>query len=341
MMSTRSPAPPRGRASRVPGSRDAGRPPAPPPGAGQPGAGVRVRDGGRDHRGASAAAAAGPVGRAAGRAACPGRDPAAAGAGCGAGRATGAGPTPAGVGSVLAPLLSAATLGSHVGMLVTSLATGQVLYSSNAAGGFAPASTTKIATAVAALSVLGPAAQFRTRVVAGAVARAASSWSAGATRRWPPGTPPAADYPQPATLAALAAQTARALRARGTSQRDASGYDTSLYAGPGLAPGWPDSYVTTGNVTPDQLAGGRPGPADARRRPAGRRRPAERARPDVRARAGGGRRPSPASCALTASACTGTPAAATAPRPRRGAGVGVLAAAGADRRARCCSRATT
>ena len=28
------------------------------------------------------------------------------------------------------------------------------------------------------------------------------------------------------------------------------GYDTSLYTGPALAPGWPESYVTTGNVTP-------------------------------------------------------------------------------------------
>jgi serine-type D-Ala-D-Ala carboxypeptidase/endopeptidase (penicillin-binding protein 4) len=28
------------------------------------------------------------------------------------------------------------------------------------------------------------------------------------------------------------------------------GYDTSLYSGPAMAPGWPASYVTTGNVTP-------------------------------------------------------------------------------------------
>ena len=28
------------------------------------------------------------------------------------------------------------------------------------------------------------------------------------------------------------------------------GYDTSLYTGPTMAPGWPQSYITTGNVTP-------------------------------------------------------------------------------------------
>ncbi len=28
------------------------------------------------------------------------------------------------------------------------------------------------------------------------------------------------------------------------------GYDTSLYTGPGLAPGWPENYITTGDVTP-------------------------------------------------------------------------------------------
>jgi D-alanyl-D-alanine carboxypeptidase/D-alanyl-D-alanine-endopeptidase (penicillin-binding protein 4) len=187
----------------------------------------------------------------------------------GTARGSGSALTPAGVGAVLTPLLSAATLGSHVGMLVTSLATGQVLYSSNAASGFAPASTTKVATAVAALSVLGPAAQFRTRVVAGA-SPATIVLVGGGDPTLAAGPPPASDYPQPATLAQLATQTARALRARGTGHVTV-GYDQSLYTGPGLAPGWPDSYVTTGNVTPissleiDQgrlTAGGAPQDAD-------------------------------------------------------------------------------
>jgi D-alanyl-D-alanine carboxypeptidase/D-alanyl-D-alanine-endopeptidase (penicillin-binding protein 4) len=63
------------------------------------------------------------------------------------------------------------------------------------------------------------------------------------------GRAPAADYPQPATLASLARQTARSLRVH--HQRAVRlGYDVSLYTGPLMAPGWTTSYVTTGNVTP-------------------------------------------------------------------------------------------
>ena len=71
------------------------------------------------------------------------------------------------------------------------------------------------------------------------------------TRPLAAGPPPAADYPQPATLASLAASTAAALRATHTSRVRLS-YDTSLFTGPGLAPGWKPSYVSTGNVTPIQ-----------------------------------------------------------------------------------------
>ena len=60
---------------------------------------------------------------------------------------------------------------------------------------------------------------------------------------------PAQDYPQPATLASLAAQTARALKSQGRTTVSV-GYDTSLYTGPTMAPGWPASYISTGNVTP-------------------------------------------------------------------------------------------
>jgi D-alanyl-D-alanine carboxypeptidase/D-alanyl-D-alanine-endopeptidase (penicillin-binding protein 4) len=156
--------------------------------------------------------------------------------------------TPGGVARSIAPLLTSAALGAHVGMLVTSLATGRVLYSSNATAGFAPASTTKIATAVAALSVLGPSARLATTVVTGA-SPATVVLVGGGDPTLAAGTPPAADYPRDATLSQLAALTARALRARGRSSVTVQ-YDTSLYTGPGLAPGWPASYVSTGNVTP-------------------------------------------------------------------------------------------
>jgi serine-type D-Ala-D-Ala carboxypeptidase/endopeptidase (penicillin-binding protein 4) len=158
-----------------------------------------------------------------------------------------AGATAAGLAAALAPLLASSSLGGHVGMEISSVATGQVLWSRHATSGFTPASTTKLATAVAALHVLGPDTRFTTRVaLAGGTGLILVG---GGDPTLAAGSPPASDYPRDATLKALAAQAARALRARGT-RRVRLGYDTSLYTGPGMAPGWTKSYVTTGNVTP-------------------------------------------------------------------------------------------
>jgi serine-type D-Ala-D-Ala carboxypeptidase/endopeptidase (penicillin-binding protein 4) len=156
--------------------------------------------------------------------------------------------TAAGVTAALGRELGSAALGPHVGAVVEDLSTGQVLLSRQAGSGFAPASTAKLAVATAALHVLGPAARFTTRVVAGP-APSDLILVGGGDPTLAAGPFPASDYPQPATLASLAAATARALRARGVRSVRLS-YDTSLFTGPGMAQGWPDSYVTTGNVTP-------------------------------------------------------------------------------------------
>ena len=50
-------------------------------------------------------------------------------------------------------------------MVVTDLASGRVLFARAAGVPATPASSAKVATAVAALAVLGPAARFTTRVV--------------------------------------------------------------------------------------------------------------------------------------------------------------------------------
>ena len=144
-------------------------------------------------------------------------------------------------------MLSSAQLGQQVGAVVTDPVSGRVLYASGAATMLQPASTAKLATAVAALDVLGPGARFTTRVTAGPAA-GSIVLVGGGDPTLAAGPPPASDYPQPATLKALAAATARALHARG---RDSVrlGYDTSLFTGPALAPGWPAAYVSTGNVT--------------------------------------------------------------------------------------------
>src|SRR6266851_2992383 len=157
-------------------------------------------------------------------------------------------PTSHGLSAALAPILASRALGSHVAAVVTDPVSGAVLFSSGGSSPAEPASTAKLATGVAALAALGPGARFTTRVVAGAAAGSVVLVGGG-DPTLTAGPPPASDYPQPATLASLAAATARSLRAQGLTRVRLS-YDTSLFSGPLLAPAWPTGYVSTGNVTP-------------------------------------------------------------------------------------------
>jgi D-alanyl-D-alanine carboxypeptidase/D-alanyl-D-alanine-endopeptidase (penicillin-binding protein 4) len=156
-------------------------------------------------------------------------------------------PTTEGLRSALSPALSSPSLGSHVLALVTDPQTGQVLLSEGGSGTATPASTAKLTTALAAIDVLdGGRARFATRVVelsAGSIILVGGGDPTLAVNPYPAGS-----YPEPATLAALATATASKLKAAGQT-RVTLGFDTSLYSGPGLAPGWPAAYVTTGNVT--------------------------------------------------------------------------------------------
>jgi serine-type D-Ala-D-Ala carboxypeptidase/endopeptidase (penicillin-binding protein 4) len=156
-------------------------------------------------------------------------------------------PTASGLRAALSGPLSAAALGSSVSALIADPATGQVLLSEHGTQAMTPASTTKLATGLAALAVLGGDHTFATRVVRGDSADSIVLVGGGdptlAANPFPAGS-----YPQPATLSALAASTARALIAQG--HRSVSlGYDTSLYTGPGLAPGWSQSYISGGDAT--------------------------------------------------------------------------------------------
>jgi len=157
-------------------------------------------------------------------------------------------PTATGLRRALDGPLSTAALGKQVSVLVADPVTGRVLLSEHGSEPMTPASTTKLATSLAALAVLGGEARFTTRVVRGTGPDSIVLVGGGdptlAVNKYPAG-----DYPQPATLASLAASTARALKAEG--RRDITlGYDTSLYAGPTLAPGWSADYVSGGDVTP-------------------------------------------------------------------------------------------
>jgi D-alanyl-D-alanine carboxypeptidase len=163
------------------------------------------------------------------------------------------GPTVAGVTASLSAIMDSGDLGPADGGMVLDLATGRVLYSLNAEVGLTPASTTKLATAVAALDVLGPAARFATVVRQGATP-AQLVLVGGGDPTLAAGAYPLADYPQPATLRSLAAATARSLRAKGIAAVRLS-YDDRLFTGPEQALGWPalgapDNYILTGNVAP-------------------------------------------------------------------------------------------
>lgn len=155
-------------------------------------------------------------------------------------------PTASGLAAMLSAALPPGATGSGVGVEVAEAGTGQVLYSANASTPVTPASTTKVVTAVAALAVLGPDARFTTAVrqVGSTVVLVGGGDPTLAVNEYP-----SSDYPRPATLAQLAAGTARALKAQG-HQSVRLGYDTRLFSGPGTAQGWTSSDISTGNVTP-------------------------------------------------------------------------------------------
>jgi serine-type D-Ala-D-Ala carboxypeptidase/endopeptidase (penicillin-binding protein 4) len=154
--------------------------------------------------------------------------------------------TVSGIGAMLGGRLPPTATGKGVGVEVADAATGQVLYSDNAGTPATPASTTKVVTAVAALSALGPDARFTTSVaqVGSTIVLVGGGDPTLAVNAYP-----SSDYPRPATLAQLAAGTARALKAQGR-RSVRLGYDTTLFSGPDMAPGWGNDLITTGNVTP-------------------------------------------------------------------------------------------
>ncbi|MFI6354154.1 D-alanyl-D-alanine carboxypeptidase/D-alanyl-D-alanine-endopeptidase [Streptomyces sp. NPDC050743] len=143
---------------------------------------------------------------------------------------------------VLEPLLDVSALGGTRAAAVVDVATGKRLYSSGAGTALTPASTTKIATAVAALSALGPDHRFTTRaalepdtgelvLVGGGDPTLTAREKAGGTSR----SSEAESGGGWADLRELAANTATALGKRGIHKVTLS-YDTTLYSGPAVHP---------------------------------------------------------------------------------------------------------
>ncbi|MFD0154421.1 D-alanyl-D-alanine carboxypeptidase/D-alanyl-D-alanine endopeptidase [Streptomyces sp. NPDC055721] len=166
---------------------------------------------------------------------------------------------PADLAATLVPLLADPGLGPLRTASVVDTATGTQLYGEGAGTPMTPASTVKIATVAAALSALGPDHRIPTTVTASADGRTVTLTGGG---------DPTLD---PARLGRLAADTARALKARGhTSVRLA--YDTSLYEGPELHPIGPNENlapVTALMTSEGRLDKSGSGPAPRTADPAG------------------------------------------------------------------------
>ncbi|WP_210593325.1 D-alanyl-D-alanine carboxypeptidase/D-alanyl-D-alanine-endopeptidase [Streptomyces sp. GESEQ-35] len=134
------------------------------------------------------------------------------------------------VAGVLDPLLKDAALGRRHAASVVDVATGKTLYGSGADEALTPASTTKIATAVAALSAMGADHRLTTRAALEPDTRELVLVGGG-----DPTLTAREDAEGWASLRTLADETAEALKKRDISEVTLS-YDTTLYAGPELHP---------------------------------------------------------------------------------------------------------
>ncbi|MGW1885778.1 D-alanyl-D-alanine carboxypeptidase/D-alanyl-D-alanine endopeptidase [Streptomyces sp. NPDC001970] len=151
-------------------------------------------------------------------------------------------PAPGPVAKALTPLLRTPGLGPVLTASVVDVATGKQVYGKSEGTLMTPASTIKIATAVAALSATGPAHRIPTTVVAAPDYRGITLVGGG---------DPTLDMPR---LRTLADSTARALREHGVSTIRLS-YDTSLYSGPARHPIGPNNNIAP--VSPLMLNEGR------------------------------------------------------------------------------------
>jgi D-alanyl-D-alanine carboxypeptidase/D-alanyl-D-alanine-endopeptidase (penicillin-binding protein 4) len=157
---------------------------------------------------------------------------------------------PSGVARALAGPLAVPTLGARVDATVADATSGATLYDRGGAVAVVPASTAKLFTAAAALHALGAQRRLATRVLA--TGPVESGVLRGDLVVVGGGDPTLAatggtSYPRPASLAELA----RRVRAAGVA-RVTGGVvvDTSLFATPGLGPGWKPTYVSEGSVAP-------------------------------------------------------------------------------------------
>lgn len=153
---------------------------------------------------------------------------------------------PTAVAAAVDAIVTDSLLGPHVGFAAAAPQPGSPISTAGAAGGFTPASTTKLLTGLAALLTIDPQTRFTTSVVdAGDVIVLRGGGDPYVTVSRDKDS----SRVERAELETLADRTAAALTKDGrTTVR--LGYDDALFTGPAISPGWEDSYVPGNIVTP-------------------------------------------------------------------------------------------
>ncbi|MER5300250.1 D-alanyl-D-alanine carboxypeptidase/D-alanyl-D-alanine-endopeptidase [Streptomyces lasiicapitis] len=142
---------------------------------------------------------------------------------------------------VLRPLLADKRLGPERSAVVVDVATGKRLYARGSGQALTPASTTKIATAVAALSALGPEHRLTTKTVVEPDSRNVVLVGGGDPTLTARGE--GRYVADSASLRELADDTAKALKKRGADQDVSLSYDISRYSGPPQHPIGPNENI--------------------------------------------------------------------------------------------------
>jgi D-alanyl-D-alanine carboxypeptidase/D-alanyl-D-alanine-endopeptidase (penicillin-binding protein 4) len=147
--------------------------------------------------------------------------------------------------SAVSSALGTPVLGPHVGFSAIAPSNGSELISSGE-GAYVPASTTKVLTSFATLSLIDPQTRFSTRVVASGdqivLVGGGDPYLAVKLPKKP-------DRAIQADLTTLATRTAAALKKTGTTTVGL-GFDATLFTGPDASPTWEPSYVAENIVTP-------------------------------------------------------------------------------------------
>lgn len=170
--------------------------------------------------------------------------------------------TAAGIAKAVAPLVRSPAFGGAIAAEVLDPTTSTALYRANDAAPVAPASTLKLLTAAATLTIRPPTDRIATTVVAGSrpgevVLVGAGDPTLSAAK---PGTP--TPYDGAARISDLAAAVRKSLAGRPVSRIVVDG---SLYSGADVAPGWlpediPSDFAC--RITAAMVDGGRDAPTD-------------------------------------------------------------------------------